>query len=345
MSLGASYWQRRFSRWPRPGGGYGTADGYTLLMPVPGDLPVFLDLALAVCRLQDHAHRRRTLVIPDVRTPLVEAAVERARPQWPGELAIIDLPRPERWLLPKLRDPGRNHAVQLIAGVRASPSSHIILHDADLFLLRPDGHERIYGNAVAGKYAVTGVNSSWDPWYAAHDLTLAATWEMCARVDWLRSFPPFRHIAHDDVLFGELHTFDTTFWAQCRTEKSQIGILDFGADIVHFNYVISTYRHYQRSGPGFHDDAFRLLFIRLLIDLFDKSGMAYAVPSMAELVAGLGDPAAPVWYSRDDAANYRTFRGKLDAIVQGPWVEDARRGDAVAAIAAFDAHFDQEVPA
>ncbi|MDQ1679597.1 MAG: hypothetical protein QOI42_456, partial [Frankiaceae bacterium] len=83
----------------------------------------------------------------------------------------------------------------------------------------------------------------------------------------------------------------------------------------------------------------------LLIDLFDKSGMAYAVPSMTELVAGLGDPAAPVWYSRDDAANYRIFRGKLDAIVLGPWVEDARRGDAVAAIAAFDAHFDQEVPA
>ena len=39
--------------------------GYSLLMPVPGDLPVFLKIALDVCGKQNHQHLIETIIVPD----------------------------------------------------------------------------------------------------------------------------------------------------------------------------------------------------------------------------------------------------------------------------------------
>ncbi len=45
----------------------------------------------------------------------------------PGRLTVVDLPLPEKWVLPRLRNPGRNHGVQTIAGLRHATSTHVIL--------------------------------------------------------------------------------------------------------------------------------------------------------------------------------------------------------------------------
>ena len=49
--LKSAFWRIRFARWSSAPSG-AVRPGYTLLLPVPGDLPVFLELALAVCRTQ-----------------------------------------------------------------------------------------------------------------------------------------------------------------------------------------------------------------------------------------------------------------------------------------------------
>jgi hypothetical protein len=336
QSAAALWWRFRFARWPRQ---LSPAPGYTLLVPVPGDIPVFLDLALAVCRLQDHDNRLSTFVIPDVRTPQIEKRVAEAAVNWPGELRLIDLPHPERELLPRLRNPGKNHGVQIIAGVSAASSSHVVLHDADLFMLEPGVHESQYAQAKTADFSVLGVSKSWDEWFGRHGLTLAATWEMTARTDWLRAFPPFRHMGHDAPMFGEQHTFDTTFWAQCQTPASRIGVIDRSDDLVHFNYVISTYRNFQRAKGPFPDNRFRLLLIRLLIDLFDHGDGEYAVPAVTGLAAGLGKSGARVHYVADDASAYREFRPQLTKILDGPWSDPARRAKAVEELRPFDEFF------
>ena len=335
MAFGPSYWSRRFARWPAR---LPSRPGYTVLVPVPGDLPVFLELALAVCRLQRHDNRVATLVIPDVRTPETDEIVARHRPSWPGPLELISLPRPERWVLPRMRNPGRNHGVQLIAGISACTSSHVVLHDADLFLLDDRAHEQQYAHAASAGLSVLGVSPSWDPWYAQHGLELAATWEMLACVGWLRGHPPHRLIGHDAVRFGELHTFDTTFWAQTHTDPAKIEVRPLGDDLIHFNYVISTYRAYQRTAGPFHDDSFKLLLVRVLIDLFDTTGVQYAVPSLQALAQGLGDPSAPVYYEEADLDVYTSFRAQLDGIVAGPWAA-SRRAQVTPALRAFDDWF------
>lgn len=336
--VGAAYWKLRFARWGRR---LPQQPGYTLLVPVPGDLPVFLDIALAVCRLQQSSSRISTLVLPDVSTPAMSAAVEAAKPTWNGPLELVPLGAPERVLLPRLKDPGRNHGSQLIAGVSAARSTHVVLHDADLVMLQDNVHDSQYARAVAHDLDALGISPSWDPWYAQHGLQLAATWEMTARVDWLRSFPPHRHLGHDAELFGERHTFDTTFWAQCHTPQARIDVHELGDDVVHFNYVISTYRRFQRhAGPDpFVDSNFRLLLIRLFIDLFDQGRGSYTLPTLTELTRGLTAGDAPVTYPTDGGDTYRSFRSKVSDILAGPWTTADRRERATEALSAFDSFY------
>jgi len=233
VAVRSAFWRLRFPRWGRRPA---QEPGYTLLLPVPGDLPVFLDLALAVCRLQDPAHRVATLVIPDRPSEAIRSRVEEAASTWPGRLEYLPLPAVDRVVLPRLNDPSRNHGAQLIRGVHRSPSTHVVLHDADLFLLDPQVHADEFARATAGDLDALGISPPWDPWYAARGRQLAATWELCARVDWLRSFPPHRHLGHDAPVDGEMHMFDTTFWPQLHTPAERIAVADGLAErVVHFN--------------------------------------------------------------------------------------------------------------
>ncbi|WP_380174148.1 hypothetical protein ACFEMC_04900 [Kineococcus sp. DHX-1] len=336
-ALKAQYWRTRFGTWGRRGGS--RVPGYSLVVPVPGDLPVFLDLALQTCASQRAEHRVETLVVPDVATPETDRVVQSWQGRWNGPLRTVALPWPERRILPWLKDPGRNHGVQLISAASVAAADHVVLHDADLFMLDEDLHDDGYRRARDGRLDVVGIEPSWDAWYAAHGRTLAATWEQTSRVDWLRSVPPHRHLGHDANLWGERHTFDTTFWAQCRTSPDRIAVTGESERIVHFNYVISTYRKLQRSSGPFHDHNFRLLLIRLFIDLFASDDTTYEVPELPDLVRGLGEPLARVHYRPEDAAEYQGFMAKFRVVMDGPLVDPARRERADEALRAFDEFF------
>lgn len=336
MTKLGKYWSGRFDDWgARPP----QESGYTLLVPVPGDLPVFLELALSVLGQQDSRRRIETLVIPDTPSPQVDRIIERHREGWDGPLRCVSLPLPERHLLPLLGNPSRNHGVQLITGVRAAHGEFVVLHDADLFLLRPGVLDAQVDAAQRERLDVLGVDPVWDSWYLEQGISLAATWEMCARTDWMRSFPPSMHMGHDGELRGLRHTFDTTLHPQSVSDPSRIRIQP-SQDIVHFNYVISTYRHFQRSKEGpFVDDHFRILLIRLFVDLFGEEAAEYGLPTLAELADGLRSSSTAVVYPRADAHArdiYHDYRAKVERILQGDWTTGCQRRDLVAHLQVFD---------
>jgi hypothetical protein len=337
-SLGARYWRARLSRWPALSPAT-LEEGYTLLVPVPGDLPVFLRVALAVLRHQRAAHRVETVVVPDVVTSCVREIVKQARAEWSGPLRLQPLPLPERWALPRLNNPGRNHALQLITGAAHAKSSHVVLHDADLFLMEPDLLDRQYTTCAKRSLACLGVSPVWDPWFADHDRYLAATWELCARLDWLKSFVPALHMAHENELFGERHSFDTTLYPQAITHPDLIGV-EPTSDFVHFNYVISNYRYFVRNrATSFIDNRYLLLFIRLLVDLFDASnGSDYRLPSLEDLGACLGRGEATVEFplAGEGSESYQHFRELFSRILSGPWADDEQRQIAHEQLNPFD---------
>jgi hypothetical protein len=337
--FGPRYWHARLRRWPERAA---VSDGYSLLVPVPGDLPVFLSLALAVCRHQDPAFRLETIVVPDRLTPAMKDLVAQARRDWPGELRLQPLPAPERWMLPRLGNPGRNHAMQLITGVSRSRATYIVLHDADLFILRRDLHRREFETCRQGGLACLGISPAWDPWFADHGRQLAATWELCAQVQWVRSFAPVLHMAHQNELFGEKHTFDTTFYPQALTDQSLIAVSPTD-DFVHFNYVISNYRHFLRPrNERWHDSSFRLLLVRLLVEIFDRERAGtYRLPSLVELGNCLGAESGPVRFPDRPKGDevYRSFRDLMGRALTGPWVDERRRQLAAGALEPFDRFF------
>lgn len=319
MSLGATYWRARLAKWPACPS---LSEGYTLLLPVPGDLPVFLELALAVCAEQASLHRRRTVVLPDRMTPAIREVVERTRQGWKGPLDVVALPRPERWALPYLKSGSRNHGLQLIQGVASARTTHVILHDADLFMLGPDLLDRQYQACRSQGLACLGVSPVWDGWYAEHGRQLAATWEMCAEVGWLRAWPPADHIGHDGFLWEQSHTFDTTLYPQALTEPSRISVQSFDDELVHFNYVISTYRRWQRNKSAMLDDRFLLLLIRVFVELFTADPSTCDLPMVEQLAGGLGVASfGPVNYPdvAVGAEPYSRFRNQLSKALCGPW--------------------------
>ena len=340
MALKSLLWRSLYSRWRTPDGP--RTPGYTLLVPVPGDLPVFTELALAVCRQMDPADRVETLVIPDAPHPATTAAVERARPGWPGPLRLVNLRRRDRLvtrLLGPQRRPHAYHWLQLVNGAEQTRSVYALLHDADLFVADPGFHRRQYEEAANRHLACLGVNPVWDDWFAKHGYHVAATWELLFDVDWLRSFPPHLHLGHDNELDGEHHLFDNTIYPQCRTPADRIAVRPAQGGLVHFNYVICTYRHFQAS-RSFEDAHFRILLVRLLIDAFDQTGWAYEAPPADELAKGLTEPGRRVTYRGPEAAkNYPEFRAKLDELLASGLLDERQAETVRAGVQPFDRAF------
>jgi hypothetical protein len=307
---------RRWREAPAP-----LEEGYTVLLPVPADLPVFLKLAMATIARQDAAHRRETLVLPDASSSGFEGAFHRYLVSWPARqpIRIVPFGPLSRALAQRQRNPGLNHWLQFVHGVTETRSVHALLHDADLFIADGDFLKKRYEAAAQSGAACFGVSPVWDDWYRATGYGhVVATWELFFDVRWARSFEPWQHRGHEDVIDGMRHIFDTTLLPQCRTEASRIVLSPPESEFTHFNYVICTYRLFQRSQGSWEDEHFRLLLVRLLIDAVDDSGWSYEVPALADLARGLSDPSARVTYtSSATREHYPEFRGKLERLISG----------------------------
>ncbi len=334
------FWNTLYRRWRTKAGDL--TPGYTILLPVPGDLPVFLKLALHVCAAQRMRNRIETLVIPDQPGPAFTAVYEECAKRSPDQrLRLITLPWFDALVTRKLNNPSKNHWLQLIAGIDQSRSTHVLMHDADLFVAQPDFIESHYQACVTGDFDCFGVSKVWDAWYDEHGFDyLTATWEMMSRIAWLRKFPPALHRGHTGTIAGKRHVFDTTLKAQCLTPRERIGRHEREFGFVHFNYVISTYRAFQNQPGTFADDDHRILLIRLLIDAFDDSPWPYDVPTMDTLREGLTDAGARVSYCSPKAkTSYPGFRAKLEELL-GSMLLSTRQAEAMrAAMAPFDEAF------
>jgi len=303
-------WQLGYSRWraapPAP------LEGYTVLINIPGDLPLFLDIAVEVLRQQDPTHFVEALVIPDKITPEIREGYAKAVKRWPeGRLRFVVLPAVDRMITGFLNNPSHNHWLQIIRGIEASRTTHALIHDADLFLIDPQFLRKLYDKCEREKLACVGISPVWDKWFHQQGLTaLAATWELMVDNAWFRSFKPWEHHGHRGECCGQSHIFDTTLLPQTKTPPERIARLE-NLPFVHFNYVISTYRSFQKAQGPFEDSYYRLLLIRLLHDAYGSSHCK--VPPFEILLKGCEDFTLPVIYK--DATHFPEFRRKMQELM------------------------------
>jgi hypothetical protein len=212
-------WQTAYRRWA-PASAAQLSPGYTLLMPVPSDLPVFLRLALANVTAQDAASRAEILVIPDRPSAAMAAAFHACKAEiGDASLRLVELPTVARSLERAARsNPGTNYFLQVHAGVEQVATTHALLHDADLFLTDARFLADHYRCCAERGLACLGVSPAWDDWLREHGFGhVVATWELMFDVRWMRSFSPWRHRWHTGWLDGEWHGFDVTLYPQART--------------------------------------------------------------------------------------------------------------------------------
>lgn len=340
-------WRAAYRRWPAVDE---VTPGYTLVLPVPADLPVFLYLGLATAAYQDRTGRVETIVVPDHMTPEFAAAFESARREFDvGPIRLVPVGRRGRLLQRIARnDPNKNHFLQVHAGTATARTSHALLHDADLFIQDAGFLARHYRRCADERLACLGVSPVWDDWLREHGLQhVVATWELMVDLGWLRSFPPWQHRGHHAWLAGEWHGFDLTLYTQAITSPERSAVHDAGDGFEHFNWVICTYRHFHRGGlRPYKDDRFVLLLIRLLADsLRPRDGSIWRsadLPSIEQLARGISDPAQPITYRSESARRYYPeFRRKVERMLAGPVFDDAMADEMRSALRAFDLAFAQ----
>jgi len=313
--------------------------GYTIMLTVPGDLPVFTKIALEICSRQRSDHLVETLVIPDQLTAGLPELLEAwAKDYVISPIRLVPLTALDQLLAQKLNHPSLTHWLQLFRAAIVTRTTHAVLHDADLFMIDSNFLKIHYETCVNRRLACLGVSPIWDSWFSDQKIHhVVATWEMMFELDWLRSFEPWQHQAHENVIDGKWHEFDTTLWTQCRTVPERVGRHEQEAGFIHFGHVISSYRWFQQSPRPYEDEQFRLLLIRLLIDAYDPSGWPYDVPSMDELTAGLVDAANRVIYLKDSTRQrYPHFRYQLQQLIQSGLLSEKRTSILKNGIASFD---------
>lgn len=316
--------------------------GYTLLLPVPGDLPVFLKIALEVCSLQASDHLVETLAIPDHLTSgLPDLFKAWAENYHVSPVRLVNLKPLDQLLAQKLNHPHMNYWFQLIRGGMATRTTHALMHDADLFITDPAFLKTHYETCVGRHLACLGVSPIWDSWYQEQGVDhVVATREMIFEAIWLRSFQPWQHQAHENVLDGKRYMFDTTLWPQCKTPPERVGLHPQERGFIHFNYVIGTYRWFQQSQGPYEDKRFRLLLIRLLIDAYDPYGWPYEVPPLNDLIKGLADSSNRVTYLQESTRqHYPVFRSKLQQLIDSGLLSKEKTSILQDGIGPFDQAF------
>lgn len=340
MNLKEELWKQLYSQWND--GHVARVPGYTIVIPVPGDLPVFLKIALEVCAKQDPEHLREIVVIPDMLPNVFLKCFEN----WSNEYAVrpvrlVNLRYMERWKN-RVRPNGMvQHWLQFIRGAEAVRTNHALLHDADLFILEPRFMRTLYETCVERELACFGVSAIDDPWYGEQGIHhLTATWEMMFQVAWFTRFPPWQHRAHENRLNEKNHNFDATLFPQCQTPPHRIARHPEEWGFIHLRHVIATYRYFQKSKPPCEDEFFRLLLVRLLTDAYDLSNADDPLPSLNELIRGTHDRTARVTFVRPETrAHYPAFRAKLELLLASGCLAPEKTSALEAGARAFDRAF------
>jgi hypothetical protein len=137
------YWETAYSKWKK--GPESKVPGYSILMMVPGDLPVFLKIAFEVCAAQNPEHLVEVVVIPDKIPVGFVDYFNNLKKKWKNSpIRMVQLNPVELFLTKKLNNPRMNNWLQSFRGCNSVASTHVLWHDSDLFIADKDFLKKHY---------------------------------------------------------------------------------------------------------------------------------------------------------------------------------------------------------
>jgi hypothetical protein len=134
------------------------ANGYTVLLPVPADLPVFLQIALKSLLTQDQKHLVEILVIPDIPSDDFRVAFRKRKGYRSRGYGLVEMNRKDMVVGRLYRTPNVYYFLRILNGISSARSAHVLFHDADLFLFSKDFLKRHYETFLDRHVSVLGVD-------------------------------------------------------------------------------------------------------------------------------------------------------------------------------------------
>jgi hypothetical protein len=335
-----------FGRWRRQE----LEEGYTILLPMPMDMPFLLRFALEGLRNLDTTHCKQIIVIPDgwgddggkgLRR-VVESAED-------PRLELVELRPTAQMFIHRLKKSvlgavNSCHWAMIVEGVDHSHCAHSFLHDADAFIVDADGLERQYRECRDRGMDTLGVQARWDDFFKQLGYTIPGTWELMFSNRWARRRDPTALKGRTrPTPYGDF-VFDTMLASQFLDYPAgKVGVMDPPPRFVHFSGSITTYRYFRtQSGRTVVDEFFRLLSLSLLEELLPDADGDRTLPTVAELARGLTDPTAPVSYRSDVADHeYPIFRGLIDTLCESTLMHGERAETLQRLLRPFDEHFEK----
>lgn len=319
--------------------------GYTILLPIPSDMPFLLDIALEGLKQLSIPNCMSVLVVPDgaasdkdLRALVARHGDKRVKfiPLKPIDRILVNLPRTDG-------SANFRHFSQILRGVEESTTEAIYLHDADAFWLDPGGIELQYRELTERDMYTLGVTARIDKVYQERGYQIPGTWELMFSNRWVRQRPPSSikggwYPVPDE---GQWRWFDTLLSDQYINYKSgKFGVMAQPPRFVHFYATITEYRSWMRSdAASFEDKLFSLLLLSVLAYSMRGGSSRFSLPRPDELILGVGDDNAEITYMQDSTVRrYPGFRRSLEELRCSSG-NDEVKSRILEAIKPFDDHF------
>jgi hypothetical protein len=334
-----------FGRWRTAGA---LADGYSIILPMPMDMPFLLWFALESLRDMDTAHCNQFVVVPDGWGGDGGQAIERVVRSFEDPRILLSrMPRMVHFFVHKVQSVRSHrtaglHWAMVVEGTNCANSKYAFLHDADAFFIDSDSLERQYAECRDRGMMTLGVESRADAFFSDNGYAIPGTWELMYSVPWARSRSPVALKPRwKDTPHGRF-VFDSMLYPQYLDyESGKVGVMLRPPRLVHFHATILTYRAFlDAKKESVTDDLFRLLLLSMLEDLMPEDIGTRILPRPRELARGLDDPTAPVRYDSLRAGReFPGFRRQIDELFKAPVFAGERAARIRDYVRPFDNYF------
>ena len=316
------------------------ADGYSIIIPIPEDMPFLALLAMEGLRSINTEHCGQIIIVGDGHGTDNGKVLRETVSQFNDpRIELVLFSNLDRSVIRRMTSP---HWLTIVYGTNQSRCSYAFLHDSDAFFLENDCIERTYDYCKKNRLYTTGVNARWDNFFKTIGYQIPGTWQMMFSVPWLRGHKPWMVRGRRLATPHGVNEFDTLLYPQYLDYGSgKVGVMPNPPMYSHFNGTIVTYRAWRRvMEKPVVDELFRLLLLSILERVVPSTDSKRLLPDVDVLARGLKGADCLIRYdTKNCVRNYREFRDQMSELCRSPTFAGERTAAINSMLIPFDEHF------
>ncbi len=313
----------------------GPEDGFSIILGVPWDLRQLLSVNLRFVAATDVSSLRALHVVFDRRRrPEMEAIEAAARRDFPGlPLVFHNYSGLAGWLIEKVHVSTFYNSMNTTLALAHCRTRYAVLHDFDLYPLRPDHFTSIVDAMKSKAWRFSGHELTHFDGLKDEDCQIG-TWTLGVDAEWLRaSYRPidcFHRVARHENRWFNLDPFA---WVQFQTTQRGLVSAFSPEKYCHVQNLCSTYLRFLKRAPL--KVAWRMHYLWYLEELSGRAGR------MDQLVGAMNAATSAILELDGLPADFRSVHITCANVLEKEINAMERalfgrvRGEAVSYIAAF----------